>query len=205
MIETIIEYMRTTAPAAAPIFRSDQQMRILAALFERRGVELSVSELAQAASVAIGTASREVERLEAHGLVTSRNVGRSRFVSANWELVWADALATILAHSAGLPARLAESLRGVRGVRAAFIYGSWAARHAGEVGPPPHDIDVLVVGEVRIEELRRAFRLLERDLSIEINPVVVTEAEWAGSESPFLDELRSRPMFELDLSGGLSG
>lgn len=205
MIETIIEYMRTTAPAAAPIFRSDQQMRILAALFERRGVELSVSELAQAASVAIGTASREVERLEAHGLVTSRNVGRSRFVSANWELVWADALATILAHSAGLPARLAESLRGVRGVRAAFIYGSWAARHAGEVGPPPHDIDVIVVGEVRIEELRRAFRSLERDLSIEINPVVVTEVEWAGSESPFLDELRSRPMFELDLSGGLSG
>ena len=205
MIETIIEYMRTTAPAAAPIFRSDQQMRILAALFERRGVELSVSELAQAAGVAIGTASREVERLEAHGLVTSRNVGRSRFVSANWELVWADALATILAHSAGLPARLAESLRGVRGVRAAFIYGSWAARHAGEVGPPPHDVDVLVVGEVRIEELRRAFRSLERDLSIEINPVVVTEAEWAGSESPFLDELRSRPMFELDLSGGLSG
>lgn len=197
--------MRTTAPAAAPIFRSDQQMRILAALFERRGVELSVSELAQAASVAIGTASREVERLEAHGLVTSRNVGRSRFVSANWELVWADALATILAHSAGLPARLAESLRGVRGVRAAFIYGSWAARHAGEVGPPPHDIDVLVVGGVRIEELRRAFRSLERDLSIEINPVVVTEVEWAGSESPFLDELRSRPMFELDLSGGLSG
>lgn len=197
--------MRTTAPAAAPIFRSDQQMRILAALFERRGVELSVSELAQAASVAIGTASREVERLEAHGLVTSRNVGRSRFVSANWELVWADALATILAHSAGLPARLAESLRGVRGVRAAFIYGSWAARHAGEVGPPPHDIDVLVVGEVRTEDLRRAFRSLERDLSIEINPVVVTEAEWAASESPFLDELRSRPMFELDLSGGLSG
>lgn len=180
-------------------------MRILAALFERRGVELSVSELAQAAGVAVGTASREVERLEAHGLVTSRNVGRSRFVSANWELVWADALATILAHSAGLPARLAESLRGVRGVRAAFIYGSWAARHAGEVGPPPHDIDVLVVGDVRTEELRRAFRSLERDLSIEINPVVVTEAEWAGPESPFLDELRSRPMFELDLSGGLHG
>lgn len=193
------------APAAAPIFRSEQQMRILAALFERRGVELSVSELATAAGVAIGTASREVERLEAHGLVTSRNVGRSRFVSANWELVWADALATILAHSAGLPARLADSLRRVRGVRAAFIYGSWAARHAGEVGPPPHDIDVLVVGDVRAEELRRAFRSLERDLSIEVNPVVVTEHEWAGSESPFLDELRSRPMFELDLSGGPRG
>lgn len=196
--------MRTTAPAAAPIFRSEQQMRILAALFEVRGAELSVSELARAAGVAIGTASREVERLGAHGVVTSRNVGRSRFVSANWELVWADALATILAHSAGLPARLAERLRAVRGVRDAFIYGSWAARHAGEVGPPPHDIDLLVVGQARIPDLRRALRPLEEELSIEINPVVVTEDEWNASESPFLDELRSRPIFELDLKGGRS-
>ncbi|HWG74285.1 MAG TPA: winged helix-turn-helix domain-containing protein, partial [Acidimicrobiales bacterium] len=124
--------MRTSAPAAAPIFRSDQQMRILAALFERRGVELSVSEIAHATGVAVATASREVERLEEHGIVRSRNVGRSRFVSANWDLPWADALATILAHTAGLPARLAEVLRQVRGVRQAFVYGSWAARHAGD-------------------------------------------------------------------------
>lgn len=33
--------MRTTAPAAAPIFRSEQQTRVLAALFEVCGVELS--------------------------------------------------------------------------------------------------------------------------------------------------------------------
>jgi DNA-binding transcriptional ArsR family regulator len=175
-------------------------MRILAALFDYRGTELSVSELAQATGVAIATASREVERLEAHGLVRSRNVGRSRFVSANWDLAWADALATILAYSAGLPALVAEKLRKVRGVVAVFIYGSWAARHAGEVGPPPHDIDLLVVGSARLDDIRRSLRSLERELSAEINPVVVTNDEWGHADSPFLDELRSRPMFELDLS-----
>jgi DNA-binding transcriptional ArsR family regulator len=195
--------MRTSAPAAAPIFRSDQQMRILAALFERRGVELSVSEVAHVTGVAVATASREVERLEEHGIVRSRNVGRSRFVSANWDLPWADALATILAHTAGLPARLAEVLREVRGVRQAFVYGSWAARHAGEAGPAPRDIDLLVVGDARLDALRKALRGLEHELSLEVNPVVVTEDEWSESASPLLAELRSRPIFELDLSGGV--
>ena len=145
-------------------------MRILAALFDHRGVEFSVSDLAHATGVAIATASREVERLESHGLVTSRNIGRSRFVSANWDLVWADSLATILAYTAGLPGRIAHLLRDVPGVDAAFIYGSWAVR-------PP-----------------------ESELTLEINPVVVSGDEWARSEDAFLDELRSRPMFQLDLS-----
>lgn len=175
-------------------------MRILAALFDHRGIELSVSELAHTTGVAIATASREVERLQAHGLVTSRNVGRSRFVSANWELVWADSLATIVAYTAGLPGRIARLLRGVLGVDAAFIYGSWAARHSGEVGPPPHDIDLLVVGSAHLGDVRKAVRPLERELSLEINPVVVSSEEWSRSGDSFLDELRSRPMFQLDLS-----
>lgn len=197
--------MRTSAPAAAPIFRSDQQLRILAVLFDHRGVELSISELARASEVAIGTASREAERLEAHGMLRSRNVGRSRFVSANWDLAWADSLADILAHTAGLPYRLSVALGDVSGVQKAFVYGSWAARRAGEVGPPPRDIDLLVVGTADVDDLRRALRPLEQELSVEINPVVVSEDEWSGSDSPLLTELRSRPLFELDLTDGPHG
>jgi predicted nucleotidyltransferase len=166
---------------------------------------LSVSELAKATGTAVATASREVERLEAHGLVKSRHIGRSRIVSANRELPWADALATILAHTAGLPAHLAAVLRNVRGVRSVFVYGSWAARHAGEIGTPPHDIDLLVVGSVRREAVRRTLRELEEELSIEVDPVVVSPDQWASSDSPFLEELRSRPLFEVDLSGGRVG
>ena len=32
---------------------------------------------------------------------------------------------------------------------AVAIYGSWAARYEGVTGHPPHDVDVLVIGEVR--------------------------------------------------------
>lgn len=205
MIETIIEHVRTIAPAAVPIFRSEQQMRILGVLFAHRGVEVTISDLAVMAGVAMATASREVERLEAHGLVVSRHVGRSRFVSANWDLPWADGLASILAYTVGLPYHLGVILSAVSDVQSAYLYGSWAARHAGEVGPPPADIDVLVVGDVRQESLRDTLRPLERDLGLEINPVVVTKAEWAHSNSAFLEELRSRPMFQLDLSRRADG
>lgn len=188
-----------------PIFRSAQQLAILAALFESRGVELSVTGLAESTGVAVATASREVERLEAHGIVRSRNVGRSRLVSANWDLPWADALGTILAHTAGLPARLVEVLGAFHGVHSAYIYGSWAARQSGEVGPPPHDIDFLVVGSARLADVRRVLRPLERELGLEINPVTVTDEEWEDGDSPFLDELRSRPMFKLDLESRRRG
>jgi hypothetical protein len=64
---------------------------------------------------------------------------------------------------------------------------------------------LLVVGTARREDVRRALRDLEGELSLEINPVVVTAKEWSGSASPFLDELRSRPLFEIDLTGGRHG
>jgi predicted nucleotidyltransferase len=32
------------------------------------------------------------------------------------------------------------------GIEAAAIFGSWAARAAGEAGPSPVDVDLLVIG-----------------------------------------------------------
>ena len=108
-------------------------------------------------------------------------------------------MAFILAHTVGLPARVAAALSTVPGIHAVYIYGSWAARRSGEIGSPPSDIDLLVVGTASREALRKALRPLERDMGVEINPVMVTQQEWANAASPFLDELRSRPIFELDL------
>jgi DNA-binding transcriptional ArsR family regulator len=159
----------------------------LAALFDHHRAEFSISDLAHVTDVAIATASRDVERLEAHGIVRSRNVGRSRFVSANWELLWADALVTILAHTAGLPVRVGSGLRHVPGVESAYLYGSWAARNSGEIGPPPHDIDVLVIGTPSRDLLRKALRPLESATGLEINPVVVSEVEWSTSDSASSD------------------
>jgi hypothetical protein len=50
---------------------------------------------------------------------------------------------------------LAEELGGVEGIDSAYLFGSWAARYAGEAGRPPADLDVPVIGATDRDELDR--------------------------------------------------
>jgi DNA-binding transcriptional ArsR family regulator len=193
LLDDIIEQMRTSAPALAPIFRSDEQMRILAQLYTGPDEELSITQLAIQAEVAIGTASREAARLAEHGLVRTRQIGRMRMVSANWSLPWARELRAILVQTVGVLGLLSAALGEVPKVDAAWVFGSWAARYEGEPGPFPRDIDVLVIGEPDRARLNRALRTVEKDLRVEVNPVVASRAEWdAATRSSFLGQVRAR-------------
>ncbi|MCZ6457502.1 MAG: ArsR family transcriptional regulator, partial [Actinobacteria bacterium] len=66
-----------------PIFRSPEQERLLAELFVFADGPLTLSELANRAGTSMGGTHKEVERLEASGLVKSSTLGRSRLVEAD--------------------------------------------------------------------------------------------------------------------------
>lgn len=196
----MIEDVDRSAPALAPLFRSEQQLRLLALLFAEADDEMSLGELADRAGVAQATASREVARLAEHGLVTTRSLGRNTLVAANWDLPWARDLRSILVQTVGVLGRLAAALGGVDGVEEAHVFGSWAARYVGEPGPPPRDVDVLVVGDAPLREVRRACRAVEDDLSVEVNPVVVDRKRWTTNKrDPFIEQVRSEPLVAIPL------
>jgi DNA-binding transcriptional ArsR family regulator len=202
-LDDIIESVSRSAPALAPLFRSDQQLRILAVLFAGLGdEELSIGDLAERADVAQATASREVARLAEHGLVMTRALGRNTLVSPNWELPWAKDLRSILVQTVGILGRLADALTGVPGVGEVFVFGSWAARYAGEPGPPPRDVDVLVVGEAALRSVRRACHVVEGELHVEVNPVVIDRVHWSAEKpEPFVAQLKSQPLVPIPLEG----
>lgn len=193
--------MSRSAPALAPLFRSDQQLRILAVLFADVGQEaLSIGDLAERADVAQATASREVARLAEHGLVITRALGRNTLVSPNWELPWAKDLRSILVQTVGILGRLADALASIPGIGEAFVFGSWAARYAGEPGPPPRDVDVLVVGEAALRSVRRACRVVEGEMHVEVNAVVIGQGRWSATEpEPFVAQLKSQPLVPIPL------
>lgn len=200
ILNDMIESVSRSAPSLAPLFRSDQQMRILAELFAGSEEELPVGELARRAEVAQATVSREVARLAEHGLVVTRQLGRNTLVKANWSLPWAAELRSILVQTVGILGRLAAALAKVRGVESAFVFGSWAARYAGEPGPSPRDVDVLVVGGADLRSVRRACRPVEEELKVEVNPVVVEPADWSKPDpSPFIAEIRRRPLVPIPI------
>jgi hypothetical protein len=91
---------------------------------------------------------REIQRAEQADLVTSRKIGNTRFVRPNTASPYYAGLAEVLTRAFGVPAVLDEALHDVDGIVAAYIYGSWAARHEGQAGQRPvGDIDALVLGE----------------------------------------------------------
>ena len=191
IMEDNLNYMRTEAPLLAPIFRSDGQARLLSTLL-LTGEELSVTDLAKRAGLAYPTAHREVARLVDAGILSERQVGRTRLIRANGESPLVDPLREILTVVTGPVVMLAEELARIDGIDSAFVYGSFAARMLGDAGPAPQDIDVMVLGQPDVDAVYEACARIEAAVHRPVNPTILTREEFAAP-SGFLDNVRSGP------------
>lgn len=194
--------MRVDAPALLPIFRSQHQAELLMWLLLHPDQEYSVSDLARRLGVPLSTLHREVARLDDAGLITSRTLGRNRLVRANGEHPAASALTQLLEVTFAPRAVMAEEFA-VPGARRVIIFGSWAARYAGEVGPPPQDIDVLVVGKVARADVYEAADRAQARLGIEVNPVVRSTKQWDEPTDALVAQIKASPYVAVVDSGEL--
>jgi DNA-binding transcriptional ArsR family regulator len=192
---------RQPAPALLPILRSQQQGEILALLLGDPDLELSLTEIAARTGAPHPSVYREVQRAEQAGLVTTRKVGNTRLVRANTGSPYYAGLADVLTRAFGVPAVLAEVLRDVNGITAAYIYGSWAARHEGLTGQRPvGDIDVLILGDPDRDQLYAALSTVEQRLGRPVQ-ATIRDRTWLESGSgSFHDTVTSRPLLGLSLS-----
>jgi predicted nucleotidyltransferase len=133
-------------------------------------------------------------------VLLDQRVGRTRLVRADPSYRLLAPLTEILTATYGPPAVLAALLRGVPGVEQAHLIGSWAARHAGEPGPEPGDVDVLVVGDVPRSALHPVAAEAERVLHLPVGISRVSRSAWDADAEPFVRTVRSRPLLTLDLT-----
>ena len=152
--------------------------------------EFSVSDLAARLGVPLSTLHREVVRLVEANLVASRTLGRNRLVRANTSHPAAPALTQLLEVTFGPKVVVAEEFS-IAGAELVIIFGSWAARYAGEVGPPPHDIDVVVIGKVDRADLYDAADRSHARLGIAVNPVVRTPQQWQDPVDPLVAQIKA--------------
>jgi DNA-binding transcriptional ArsR family regulator len=189
--------MRSEAPPLLPVFRSRHQADLLTALFLRPDREYTLAELARELDVPVTTLHRDLAYLLDADLVTARPVGRSRLLRANTRHRAADALAHLLTVTFGPHVVLADEFAAVPGLERLLVYGSWAARYAGEPGPPPHDIDVLVIGTTRRPDVYEAAERAERRLDIPVNPALATVQRWNAGDDPLIQQIRSSPFVPI--------
>jgi len=189
--------MRSAAPALLPVFRSRLQADILAALLLNPGAEYSLTELAERFHAPLSTVHGEVKRLTDSGLLRRRDVGRSAMVRANPDNRLVKPLTELLLLSWGPLQVVAEEFAGLSGAGQVLIFGSWAARYHERPGKPPHDVDVLVVGQPSREDVYAAADQAQQRLGMPVNPVIRTEDAWRLASDPLVQQIQSSPVVEV--------
>ena len=126
---------KASPPPLLPLLRSRLQAEILTLVLLGPEEEWSLTGLATRTGASVSSVQREITRAEQAGVVRSRRLGNVRLVKAADSPLTAP-LTELLLRSFGPRQVLAEELEGVEGVQGAYLFGSWAARYAGEAGPP---------------------------------------------------------------------
>lgn len=193
--------MKTSPPALLPLLRSGVQARLLAEILLNPDREPSLSELADSLGTSLPTVGREVRRGEQAGLVSTRTIGRTRLVRAATSSPLYPPLRELLSLTFGAPAVLAEEFGGVESIQAMYVFGSWAARYAGQAGPEPADIDVILIGNPDRDDAYEAAERAETRLRRPVQTTIRTPEQWDDPGDPFLRHVRSRPLVPVPIDG----
>lgn len=177
-----------------PIFRSEEQVRILVVLFVMGGEPATLTEIAARAGVSMGATHKEVEALESAGLVVSRRRGNARFVEVDESSPLVADLRSLLTKAFGPVPAIEDALAGIAGIDEAFIFGSMA--HPGVV-EPPNDVDLMIIGEPDLDEVYSAIGSIEAVIGLPVNVVVRTRDEWLGDESGFATSVKQGEQIAL--------
>lgn len=191
--------MRSEPPPLMPIFRSRHQAELLSILLLHPDRDYTVSELSRWLGVPMSTLHREVRRLEHAGLLRSRSVGRARLLRANSDNRLLRPLTDLLTATFGPHTVIVEEFREMSGVERLLIFGSWAARYQGVTGPPPQDVDVLVVGRPDRSAVYEAADRAQQRLGLPVNPKIISRTRWSDPDDGFAREVRSSPILDLTM------
>lgn len=193
-----------TAPPILPIFRSQLQGEVLSSILLSETDEFTLTELAETWGAAISTVQREIDRLEIAGLVKTRRVGRSRVVSAGTTSPSYEPLRELVLRSFGPAHAVEQAFAEVDGIDELFIFGSWAARMAGDVGAAPADIDVMVIGDPDRDDVYNAALAAEKLLRRPVNTTIRTTSAWISQTDGFLKHVRASPLVSINHSHSLT-
>lgn len=168
--------MGTNPDHLSELLFSRTRARLLGLLYGQPERSFYMTELFRLAGVGRGAVQRELARLVSGGLVTVHDRGNQRIYQANRDAPVFPELEGLIRKTSGIAGTIGEALRPAKDdIRCAFIFGSVASGKARATS----DVDLLVIGGLSFERLIGLLMDTHDRLGREINPVVMTERDFA--------------------------
>ena len=133
-----------------------------------------VNELARILDADPGNLSRKLQELENEGILNSEFSGKQKYYFINKKYSLLKEAKKVFELKYGLGDLIAHSLKGIKGIKEAYIFGSYAK---GDF-ESESDIDVLIIGSHPVMEATKALLLIQEKIGREINVVDLTEKEF---------------------------
>ena len=188
-MDNTIHFMRMHLSIPTPLFRSVRQAEILSTLFFS-DTRISITDLGVKLEVPYPTIHREVGRLLKSGILAETRIGNTILLNPNQSSPFYRPLLALLEVTSGPVPLLQEALGPISGIEIAYLFGSWAHRLLGDIGPVPNDVDVFVIGKPDVRSVNKACKEVGQRIGWEINAVILTQTEW-NENTPFLTQAKS--------------
>lgn len=153
---------------------------VLSLLYGHTDDSFYMRQIVTAVGLGMGTVQRELKALNEAGLIRRTVRGKQVYYQAESGSPIFEELKSILVKTAGIADVLKAALEPLTDrIYTAFIYGSVARGEENRAS----DVDVLVIGEVTLQEVVSALSSVQKDLGREINPAVYPVDEFRSKLS----------------------
>lgn len=181
----------------ANVLFTKTQQKILGLLYSRSGKTFYLNEIVRLAGVGKGTITRELERMQASGLLSMERIGNQNHYLANKDCPIYLELLGIVKKTFGLTDVIALALSPVaERIDWAFIFGSVASGKETSTS----DIDLMIIGDVSFSETVNLLYPVQESLGREVNPKIYRKEEWIQMQKTndaFVKEVLAKPRIDV--------
>ena len=147
------------------ITRSKLRKELLRHFFSHPGERFYLRELERTIGLSVANIRRELKKLETIGLFTSQKVGNLVYFSLNIKCPLYHEIRSMVLKTAAFGDVLKDNLKDIKGVKYAFIYGSFAK--GNEISSS--DIDLMVIGDFNRGALTSSLYKIEKTIGRQVN------------------------------------
>lgn len=167
--------MSTNSRALGDLLFGQTRGRIFALLFGRSDQSFYIRQIARETRTSAGSVQRELEALANVGLIQRTNSGHQVYYQANRNHPVYPELHALVAKTVGVFQLLSTSLAPLANrISQAFVYGSLASGDESAQS----DVDLMIVGEVTLDEVLAQLTPVEPQIGRPINPTLYSVSDF---------------------------
>ena len=178
------------------LFGSKTRDTLLSKLMMNPDKQFYLRELSRDLKIPYSMLYKEEKTLVSLGILSEEKRGNVTFVYVNKKVPYFPELKSLITKTVGLGDVVKTALLGLKGIRFALIFGSFAR---GEESVSS-DVDLLIIGNLDEEKILKAVSQAEVEVAREINYILWSEQEFKKrirSRNHLLVEIASNPITML--------